>query len=164
MGLTDNPAWIYYDIVTADRFGLGNRLSSANISKWTLYQIAQYCDQLVPDGRGGDGMEPRYTCNVYVQERNDAYTVLRDFAAIFRGMTCWNGEQIVVQADMPRDVDFTYTRANIIGKPRYSSSSSQVRYTNALVSCLIRIMLMLMRWSRRLSRNWFPATVLTSSN
>ncbi|EPY4881163.1 TPA: DUF1983 domain-containing protein [Klebsiella pneumoniae] len=131
---TDNPAWIYYDIVTADRFGLGNRLSSANISKWTLYQIAQYCDQLVPDGRGGDGMEPRYTCNVYVQERNDAYTVLRDFAAIFRGMTCWNGEQIVVQADMPRDVDFTYTRANIIGKPRYSSSSSQVRYTNAVVS------------------------------
>ncbi|MBL0819641.1 DUF1983 domain-containing protein [Klebsiella pneumoniae] len=131
---TDNPAWIYYDIVIADRFGLGNRLSSANISKWTLYQIAQYCDQLVPDGRGGDGMEPRYTCNVYVQERNDAYTVLRDFAAIFRGMTCWNGEQIVVQADMPRDVDFTYTRANIIGKPRYSSSSSQVRYTNALVS------------------------------
>lgn len=131
---TDNPAWIYYDIVTADRFGLGNRLSSANISKWTLYQIAQYCDQLVPDGHGGDGMEPRYTCNVYVQERNDAYTVLRDFAAIFRGMTCWNGEQIVVQADMPRDVDFTYTRANIVGKPRYSSSSSQVRYTNALVS------------------------------
>ncbi|MDD1112117.1 phage tail protein, partial [Klebsiella pneumoniae] len=131
---TDNPAWIYYDIVIADRFGLGNRLSSANISKWTLYQIALYCDQLVPDGRGGDGMEPRYTCNVYVQERNDAYTVLRDFAAIFRGMTCWNGEQIVVQADMPRDVDFTYTRANIIGKPRYSSSSSQVRYTNALVS------------------------------
>ncbi|MCM5728470.1 DUF1983 domain-containing protein [Klebsiella pneumoniae] len=131
---TDNPAWIYYDIVTADRFGLGNRLSSANISKWTLYQIAQYCDQLVPDGRGGDGMEPRYTCNVYVQERNDAYTVLRDFAAIFRGMTCWNGEQIVVKADMPRDVDFTYTRANIVGKPRYSSSSSQVRYTNALVS------------------------------
>ncbi|MGI4158775.1 TipJ family phage tail tip protein [Klebsiella pneumoniae] len=131
---TDNPAWIYYDIVIADRFGLGNRLSSANISKWTLYQIAQYCDQLVPDGRGGDGMEPRYTCNVYVQERNDAYTVLRDFAAIFRGMTCWNGEQIVVQADMPRDVDFTYTHANIVGKPRYSSSSSQVRYTNALVS------------------------------
>ncbi|MFV7040298.1 phage tail protein, partial [Klebsiella pneumoniae] len=131
---TDNPAWIYYDIVIADRFGLGNRLSSANISKWTLYQIAQYCDQLVPDGRGGGGMETRYTCNVYVQERNDAYTVLRDFAAIFRGMTCWNGEQIVVQADMPRDVDFTYTRANIVGKPRYSSCSSQVRYTNALVS------------------------------
>ncbi|MBZ7548427.1 DUF1983 domain-containing protein [Klebsiella oxytoca] len=131
---TDNPAWIYYDIVVSDRFGLGNRLTSANISKWTLYQIAQYCDQLVPDGKGGDGMEPRYICNVYVQERNDAYTVLRDFAAIFRGMTCWSGEQIVVQADMPRDVDFNYTRANIIGKPRYSSSTSKARYTNALVS------------------------------
>ncbi|HEI8714190.1 TPA: DUF1983 domain-containing protein [Klebsiella oxytoca] len=131
---TDNPAWIYYDIVVSDRFGLGNRLTSANISKWTLYQIAQYCDQMVPDGRGGDGMEPRYLCNVYVQERNDAYTVLRDFAAIFRGMTCWSGEQIVVQADMPRDVDFNYTRANIIGSPRYSSSTSKARYTNALVS------------------------------
>ncbi|MEQ4874018.1 DUF1983 domain-containing protein [Klebsiella oxytoca] len=131
---TDNPAWIYYDIVVSDRFGLGNRLTSANISKWTLYQIAQYCDQMVPDGKGGDGMEPRYICNVYVQERNDAYTVLRDFAAIFRGMTCWSGEQIVVQADMPRDVDFNYTRANIIGKPRYSSSTSKARYTNALVS------------------------------
>lgn len=131
---TDNPAWIYYDIVVSDRFGLGDRLTSANISKWALYPIAQYCDQLIPDGRGGDGMEPRHLCNVYVQERNDAYTVLRDFAAIFRGMTCWSGEQIVVQADMPRDVDFNYTRANIIGSPRYSSSTSKARYTNALVS------------------------------
>ncbi|HBT2002926.1 TPA: DUF1983 domain-containing protein [Klebsiella pneumoniae] len=131
---TDNPAWIYYDIVVSDRFGLGDRLTSVNISKWALYPIAQYCDQLVPDGRGGDGMEPRYICNVYVQERNDAYTVLRDFAAIFRGMTCWSGEQIIVQADMPRDVDFNYTRANIIGSPRYSSSTSKARYTNALVS------------------------------
>lgn len=131
---TDNPAWIYYDIVVEGRFGLGERLTSANISKWALYQIAQYCDQLIPDGRGGDGMEPRHTCNVYVQERNDAYTVLRDFAAIFRGMTCWSGEQIIVQADMPRDVDFNYTRANIIGSPRYSSSTSKARYTNALVS------------------------------
>ncbi|HIH2384351.1 TPA: TipJ family phage tail tip protein [Klebsiella aerogenes] len=131
---TDNPAWIYYDIVVSDRFGLGDRLTSANISKWALYPIAQYCDQLIPDGRGGDGMEPRHICNVYVQERNDAYTVLRDFAAIFRGMTCWSGEQIIVQADMPRDVDFNYTRANIIGSPRYSSSTSKARYTNALVS------------------------------
>ncbi|NPD50452.1 DUF1983 domain-containing protein [Klebsiella aerogenes] len=131
---TDNPAWIYYDIVVSDRFGLGDRLTSANISKWALYPIAQYCDQLIPDGRGGDGMEPRHTCNVYVQERNDAYIVLRDFAAIFRGMTCWSGEQIIVQADMPRDVDFNYTRANIIGSPRYSSSTSKARYTNALVS------------------------------
>ncbi|HHS9767304.1 DUF1983 domain-containing protein [Raoultella terrigena] len=132
---TDNPAWIFYDLVVTDRFGLGNRLTAANIDKWMLYQVAQYCDQLVPDGKGGDGLEPRYICNVYIQDRNAAYTVLRDFAAIFRGMTCWNGQQIIALADMPRDIDFTYTRANVIdGKFRYSSSTSKTRYTNALVS------------------------------
>ncbi len=102
---TDNPAWIFYDVVVTDRFGLGNRLTAANIDKWELYQVAQYCDQLVPDGKGGSGTEPRYVCNVYVQSRNDAYTVLRDFAAIFRGMTYWGGNQIVALADMPRDID-----------------------------------------------------------
>ncbi|EPK3699597.1 host specificity protein J [Citrobacter freundii] len=132
---TDNPAWIFYDLVITDRFGLGNRLSAANIDKWTLYQVSQYCDQPVPDGKGGGGTEPRYTCNVYVQERNDAYTVLRDFAAIFRGMTYWGGDQIVALADMPRDVDYAYTRANVIdGRFTYSSSTTKTRYTTALVS------------------------------
>ncbi|EMN8533679.1 host specificity protein J [Enterobacter hormaechei] len=132
---TDNPAWIFYDLVVSDRFGLGDRLSTANIDKWTLYQVAQYCDQMVPDGKGGSGTEPRYTCNVYIQERNDAYTVLRDFAAIFRGMTYWGDDQIVALADMPRDVDFTYTHANVIdGRFTYSSSTTKNRYTNALVS------------------------------
>ncbi|MEP9014218.1 host specificity protein J [Enterobacter roggenkampii] len=132
---TDNPAWIFYDLVVTDRFGLGNRLTAANIDKWTLYQVAQYCDQPVPDGKGGSGTEPRYTCNVYIQDRNDAYTVLRDFAAIFRGMTYWGDNQIVALADMPRDVDFTYTHANVVdGKFVYSSSTTKSRYTNALVS------------------------------
>ncbi|MEL5840309.1 host specificity protein J [Citrobacter freundii] len=132
---TDNPAWIFYDLVLSDRFGLGNRLTAANIDKWTLYQVSQYCDQPVPDGKGGGGTEPRYTCNVYVQERNDAYTVLRDFAAIFRGMTYWGGDQIVALADMPRDVDYAYTRANVIdGRFTYSSSTTKTRYTTALVS------------------------------
>lgn len=132
---TDNPAWIFYDLVVTDRFGLGDRLTAANIDKWTLYQVAQYCDQLVPDGKGGSGTEPRYICNVYVQERNDAYTVLRDFAAIFRGMTYWGGDQIVALADMPRDVDYSYTRANVIdGRFNYASSTSKTRYTSALVS------------------------------
>lgn len=132
---TDNPAWIFYDLVITDRFGLGNRLSAANIDKWTLYQVSQYCDQPVPDGKGGSGTEPRYTCNVYVQDRNDAYTVLRDFAAIFRGMTYWGGDQIVALADMPRDVDYAYTRANVIdGRFTYSSSTTKTRYTTALVS------------------------------
>ncbi|EJD7029285.1 MULTISPECIES: host specificity protein J [unclassified Enterobacter cloacae complex] len=132
---TDNPAWIFYDLVVSDRFGLGDRLTTANIDKWALYQVAQYCDQMVPDGKGGSGTEPRYTCNVYIQERNDAYTVLRDFAAIFRGMTYWGDDQIVALADMPRDVDFTYTHANVIdGRFTYSSSTTKNRYTNALVS------------------------------
>jgi predicted phage tail protein len=132
---TDNPAWIFYDLVVTDRFGLGNRLTAANIDKWTLYLVSQYCDQQVPDGKGGNGTEPRYTCNVYIQDRNDAYTVLRDFAAIFRGMTYWGDEQIVCLADMPRDVDFSYTHANVVdGKFTYSSSTTKSRYTNALVS------------------------------
>ncbi|MFH2950928.1 TipJ family phage tail tip protein [Enterobacter hormaechei] len=132
---TDNPAWIIYDLVVSDRFGLGHRLTAANIDKWTLYQVAQYCDQMVPDGKGGDGTEPRYTCNVYIQDRNDAYTVLRDFAAIFRGMTYWGGDQIVALADMPRDVDYSYTRANVVGgRFTYSSSTTKTRYTTALVS------------------------------
>lgn len=132
---TDNPAWVFYDMVVTDRFGLGDRLSAANIDKWTLYQVAQYCDAPVPDGKGGSGTEPRYTCNVYIQDRNDAYTVLRDFAAIFRGMTYWGGNQIVALADMPRDVDYSYTNANVIdGRFNYSSSTSKNRYTQALVS------------------------------
>ena len=132
---TDNPAWIFYDLVVSDRFGLGHRLTAANIDKWTLYQVAQYCDQMVPDGKGGDGTEPRYTCNVYIQDRNDAYTVLRDFAAIFRGMTYWGGDQIVALADMPRDVDYSYTRANVVGgRFTYSSSTTKSRYTTAMVS------------------------------
>ncbi|POP41732.1 hypothetical protein CHU33_21730 [Superficieibacter electus] len=132
---TDNPAWIFYDLVVTERFGLGNRLTAENIDKWVLYQVAQYCDQLVPDGKGGDGTEPRYKCDVYIQDRNDAYTVIRDFAAIFRGMTYWGGDKIVALADMPRDIDFSYTRANVIdGLFTYSSSTAKTRYTNALVS------------------------------
>ncbi|HGH3373794.1 TPA: host specificity protein J [Kluyvera cryocrescens] len=132
---TDNPAWVFYDLVLSDRFGLGNRLTAANIDKWSLYEVAQYCDQMVPDGKGGDGTEPRYTCNVYVQDRNDAYTVMRDFAAIFRGMTYWGGDQIVALADMPRDIDFSYTRANVVdGLFTYASSTTKTRYTTALVS------------------------------
>ncbi|MBD8168629.1 host specificity protein J [Erwinia persicina] len=132
---TDNPAWVFYDIVVSDRFGLGNRLTAANIDKWELYRVSQYCDQLVPDGKGGSGTEPRYKCDVYIQQRNDAYTVLRDFAAIFRGMTYWGGNQIVALADMPRDVDYSYTRANVVdGLFTYSSSTTKTRYTTALVS------------------------------
>ncbi|NKE95217.1 host specificity protein J [Pantoea agglomerans] len=132
---TDNPAWVFYDLVVTDRFGLGQRLTAENIDKWELYRVAQYCDQMVPDGKGGSGTEPRYKCDVYVQSRNDAYTVMRDFAAIFRGMTYWGGNQIVALADMPRDIDYSYTRANVIdGLFTYSSSTTKTRYTTSLVS------------------------------
>ncbi|MBE8588901.1 phage tail tip fiber protein [Xenorhabdus griffiniae] len=132
---TNNPAWVFYDIVISDRFGLGDRIKIQNIDKWELYRVAQYCDQPVPDGKGGSGTEPRYVCDVYVQDRNEAYTVLRDFAAIFRGMTYWGGNQIITLADMPRDIDYSYTRANVIdGEFAYSGSSSKTRYSSALVS------------------------------
>ncbi|MEM7839153.1 host specificity protein J [Morganella morganii] len=132
---TNNPAWIFYDIVISDRFGLGDRIKIQNIDKWELYRVAQYCDQPVPDGKGGSGTEPRYICDVYVQDRNEAYTVLRDFAAIFRGMTYWGGNQIITLADMPRDIDYSYTKANVLdGKFTYSGSSSKARYSSALVS------------------------------
>ncbi|HIH0335525.1 host specificity protein J [Serratia sp. JKS000199] len=132
---SDNPAWVFYDIILADRFGLGDRIDSTQISESELYRIAQYCDQLVPDGRGGDGMEPRFTCNVYIQSREDAWTVLSDLAGIFRGMTYWGQNQMVALADMPRDMDFTYTRANVIdGKFTYSSASERTRYSTAMVS------------------------------
>lgn len=132
---SNNPAWVFYDIVTSDRFGLGERLSAENIDIWTLYQVAQYCDQEVPDGKGGNGTQPRYLCDVYVQNRNEAFTVLRDFAAIFRGMTYWGGDQLVAMADMLRDVDYIYTRANVIdGRFTYASSTAKSRYSTALVS------------------------------
>ncbi|BEO62738.1 host specificity protein [Serratia marcescens] len=132
---SDNPAWVFYDIILADRFGLGDRIDSTQVSESELYRIAQYCDQLVPDGRGGDGMEPRFTCNVFIQSREDAWTVLSDLAGIFRGMTYWGQNQMVALADMPRDMDFTYTRANVIdGKFTYSSASERTRYSTAMVS------------------------------
>ncbi|MEL4373031.1 TipJ family phage tail tip protein [Shewanella xiamenensis] len=130
---TDNPAWVSYDIILDDRFGTGRRINASLVDKWELYQIAQYCDQLVPDGKGG--MEPRYICNIYIQQAAEAWQVLRDLASIYRGMTYWSNGQMYSVADMPRDMDFIYTNANVIdGKFSYSSSSEKVKYTRALIS------------------------------
>lgn len=131
---TDNPAWVLYDIFLAERFGLGRRINATMVDKWTLYQIGQYCDQLVPDGKGGQ--EPRFTCNVYFQTASEAWNLLRDIAAIFRGMTYWANSEMQAQADMPRDIDYVYTRANVIdGRFEYAGGSSQrERYSMALVS------------------------------
>ncbi|HHA1996130.1 host specificity protein J [Enterobacter asburiae] len=132
---TDNPAWIYYDIILNERFGLGQRIDATQIDKWELYRIAQYCDQLVPDGKGGSGTEPRFRCNVYIQDRNDAWTVLRDLAGIFRGMTYWGDNKMYVLADMPRDVWHIYNHASVVeGKFTFADPSETTRNTAALVN------------------------------
>ncbi|MBA1256558.1 DUF1983 domain-containing protein [Pseudomonas carnis] len=132
---TNNPTWATYGITTIDRFGLGRRIKPWMVDKWELYRISQYCDQLVPDGKGGQ--EPRFICNLNLQSKADAWSLLRDISAIYRGMTYWAQGQVFTLADMPRatDFDFAYTRANVIdGKFTYSSASERTRYTRALVS------------------------------
>jgi predicted phage tail protein len=132
---TNNPAWITYGICTEDRFGLGKRIKPFMVDKWELYRIAQYCDQMVPNGIGGQ--EPRFLCDMNLQGKADAWSLLRDISAIYRGMTYWAQGQLVMQADMPRaqDFDYVFTRANVIdGKFSYGSASAKTRYTRALVS------------------------------
>ncbi|HIE4046201.1 TPA: TipJ family phage tail tip protein, partial [Proteus mirabilis] len=121
LAATNNPAWVFYDLVLNNRYGCGDRIQSSQVEKWDLYKIAQYCDELVPDGHGGDGKEPRFLCDVYIQSQESAYQVLRDIAAIFRGMTFWADNKVNVVADMPDSIFRTFTNANIVGgKPTYS--------------------------------------------
>lgn len=135
LAATNNPAWVFYDLVLNNRYGCGDRIKASQIEKWDLYKIAQYCDELVPDGHGGGGKEPRFLCDVYIQSQESAYTVLRDIAAIFRGMTFWADNKVNAVADMPDTIFRTFTNANIVGgKPSYSGGSQQNRYTQALVS------------------------------
>jgi predicted phage tail protein len=132
---TNNAAWITYGVCTEDRFGLGKRIKPFMVDKWELYRIAQYCDQLVPNGLGGT--EPRFLCDMNLQGKADAWSLLRDISAIYRGMTYWAQGQLVMQADMPRaqDIDYVFTRSNVIdGKFSYGSASAKTRYTRALVS------------------------------
>lgn len=109
---SNNPAWIYYDLCTNKRYALGNRLTEQMIDKWSLYRLAQYCDQLVPNGKGGQ--EPRFTCNVYIQSAESAFDILSKLAGLFRAISYWDGNSIVCEADLPQDTMFTYTSANII--------------------------------------------------
>lgn len=130
---TNNPAWIYYDICTSKRYALGDRLTSAMLDKWSLYRLAQYCDQLVDDGKGGQ--EPRFTCNVYLQSTEDAYAILSKLAGVFRAISYWDGNSIVCDADIPQDTYFTYTRANVIdGIFEYTGTRARDRHTVAKVA------------------------------
>lgn len=132
MAWTDNPAWCFCDLLLTDRYGLGRFIQSDNVDKWALYQIARYCDELVPNGYGG--FEPRFTCNVYIQSRQDAYKVLQDFASCFRAMTYWASNAITCVQDSPTDATQLYTTANVVdGMFQYQGTSSKARHTVALV-------------------------------
>ena len=134
---TNNPAWILMDIVTHKRYGLGDRLGEFSVDKWALYQIAQYCDQMIPDGFGGQ--EPRFTCNLWLTEQRSAYDVLSDLCSIFRAIPVWNGTELTFIMDRPSDPVWTYTNANVVGgqfSRQYSAMKArhnaiQVEYKDA---------------------------------
>ncbi|WP_243887047.1 phage tail protein [Shewanella algae] len=129
---TNNPAWVWYDLVLHKRFGLGNRINTNMVNKWKLYQIAQYCDVMVDDGKGGT--EPRYTCNVYIQNQGQAYQLLNQLTSIFHGNSFWDGSQMMVTADMPEDPIYTYTNANVIdGIFEYKGTALRDRHSVASV-------------------------------
>ncbi len=130
---TDNPAWIFYDLVLNARYGLGNVVDGSMVDRYALYQIARYCDQLVGDGKGGQ--EPRFTCNAYIQSRADAYKVLQDLASVFRGMAYWSAGSVVATSDMPQDPAYLYTAANVVrGEFKYVGAARKTRYTCAVVT------------------------------
>ncbi|MDT7090554.1 host specificity protein J [Citrobacter freundii] len=135
-GWTNNPAWIWFDVLTEPRFGLGRRVTAQMLDKWELYRIAQRCDQKVPDGKGGDGTEPRFMFDVYIQSQADAWQVIKDIAAGFNGMTFWGNNMFNVVSDMPADTSKLQilTRASVVGKPTYSSGSEKNRYSSALIN------------------------------
>lgn len=129
---TNNPAWCFYDLLTNKRYGLGEFVDVSQVDKWGLYQISRYCDELVPDGYGG--MEPRYTCNAYIQSREDAYSLVSSMAAVFAGVTYWSQGSIFAAQDAPKEPVKLYTPANIVGEFNYSGSSLKTRHTVALVT------------------------------
>ncbi|QBF79156.1 phage tail protein [Acinetobacter nosocomialis] len=129
---SNNPAWIYYDLCTSKRYGIGERITDGMLDKWSLYRLAQYCDEMVPDGLGGQ--EPRFTCNIYLQSAEDAYSILTKLAGVFRAITYWDGDSIVCDADIPQDTYFTYTRANIIGEPDHNGTRARDRHNAVKVA------------------------------
>jgi predicted phage tail protein len=130
---TDNPAWCFYDLITSTRYGLGEYVPEAQVDKWTLYAIGRYCDELVPNGFGGT--EPRFTCNLYLQTREQAYTIVNTMASIFRGMPYWANNTLTLGYDAPQDPVYQFTNANVIdGVFSYAGSALKARHTVALVT------------------------------
>lgn len=136
---TDNPAWCFYDLATNVRYGTGARVKAESIDKWSLYTIAKYCDEMVPSGytdtSGNPILEPRFTCNLYLQTREEAYKVLQNFASIFRAITFWGATAVVAMQNAPSDPVALYTNANVIdGAFNYSGTSLSQRHTVQLIS------------------------------
>ncbi|MGZ6477652.1 MAG: host specificity protein J [Bdellovibrionales bacterium] len=130
---TDNPAWIFYDLVTSERYGLGGFIPADQVDKWSLYTIGRYCDEYVDDGFGGT--EPRFTCNIYLQSRADAFKVINDLSSVFRGMAYWASGSLTLSQDSPQDASYLFTPANVIdGKFNYVGASAKARHTVALVT------------------------------
>ncbi|EJD5905834.1 host specificity protein J [Escherichia coli] len=128
---SNNMAWCLWDMLTHPRYGMGKRLGAADVDKWALYVIGQYCDQSVPDGFGG--MEPRITCNAYLTTQRKAWDVLSDFCSAMRCMPVWNGQTLTFVQDRPSDKVWTYNRSNVVmpddGAPfRYSFSALKDRH------------------------------------
>ncbi|WP_177176911.1 TipJ family phage tail tip protein [Faunimonas pinastri] len=136
---TNNPAWIFYDLITNDRYGLGEFIDAAKIDKWGLYQIAQYCDEQVPSGynsSSGEAMyEPRFVYNGVINTRDEAYTVLQNIVSAFRGMAYWSLGQVFAVADMPSDPVQLVSPANVInGQFEYSGTAMKARHSVAVVA------------------------------
>lgn len=128
-----DPAWIMRDLITSARYGLGRFVTTAQLDKWSLYEISKYCNELVNDGQGST--EPRFLCNVYMQSRDEAYNVIQDFASVFRGMAYWSAGQIAFSQDAPSDPAALFNNANVInGDFTYEGSSLKSRHTVALVT------------------------------
>lgn len=129
---TNNPAWIMYDLITNERYGMGRAMVGFAPDKWQLYQIAQYCDQAVDDGYGGK--EPRFTCNVFIADQRQARAVVNDLSSVFRGMPVWDGLQLGFNQDRPQDSVWQFNNSNVVdGTFRYQSSAKKNRHTAAQV-------------------------------
>ena len=129
---TDNPAWCFYDLMTNPRYGLGEFIEESQIDKWALYEIAQYCDVLVPDTYGA--LEPRFTINYIITSREEAFKVLNDLAAIFRGIAYYSNGNIFAVQDKLKNAIYQFTNSNVVnGNFSYSSSAQKARHTVAIV-------------------------------
>jgi predicted phage tail protein len=132
LAYSNNPAWVWYDLLLHRRYGLGRRITADMVDRWSLYEIGRYCDVMVSDGKGG--MQPRMTTNVYIQDQVEGYALLSDLASVFRGSSCWNGSKVTVIADIPGNDDgYVFTRSNIIGEFDYGAIALPDRHTRAKI-------------------------------